>query len=191
MLAVMDETSPSDSGGIYYVVAATIILHEDSSQARDILRAVVSEPGRKRPFHWHIEGSDIRGRMIECLGELGAVAHICVHYPTGRKRQELARAEGIKTLLPLLLEEGVDELLIESRGEALVDNRDKRVIIGTLQRLGNPTLSYDWRDKSDELLWLADAVCGSVREYLLGENNSYFEQLRELGVVTDPIYIRS
>ena len=191
MLAVMDETSPSDSGGIYYVVAATIILHEDSSQAREILRAVVSEPGRKRPFHWHIEGSDIRGRMIECLGELGAVAHICVHYPTGRKRQELARAEGIKTLLPLLLEEGVDELLIESRGEALVDNRDKRVIIGTLQRLGNPTLSYDWRDKSDELLWLADAVCGSVREYLLGENNSYFEQLRELGVVTDPIYIRS
>jgi hypothetical protein len=110
---------------------------------------------------------------------------------TGRKRQELARAEGLKTLLPLLLEEGVDELLIESRGEALVDNRDKRVIIGTLQRLGKPKLSYDWRDKSDELLWLADAVCGSVREYLLGENSSYIEQLRELGVVTDPIYIRS
>ena len=63
MLAVMDETSPSDSGGIYYVVAATIILHEDSSQAREILRAVVSEPGRKRPFHWHIEGSESRHRF--------------------------------------------------------------------------------------------------------------------------------
>jgi len=41
------------------------------------------------------------------------------------------------------------------------------------------------------LLWLADAVCGSIREYLMGENSSSFEQLRELGVVTEPIYIRS
>jgi hypothetical protein len=191
MLAVMDETAPSDSGGIYYVVAATIILHDDSAQIRERLRGIISQPGRKRPFHWSVEGSEIRARMIACLGEIGAVAHVCVHYPTGRKRQELARAHGIKTLLPLLLNEGVDELLIESRGEALVDNRDKRVIVGTLQSLGNPTLSYAWRDKSEELLWLADAVCGSIRDYLMGENSSSFEQLRELGVVTEPIYIRS
>ena len=32
MFAVVDETSPSDSGGIYYVVVAPIILHDASGQ---------------------------------------------------------------------------------------------------------------------------------------------------------------
>jgi hypothetical protein len=43
--------------------------------------------------------------------------------------------------------------------------------------------AYDWRDKS--VGWT------TVREYLTGENSSYFEQLRELDAVTDLIYIRS
>ncbi len=32
MFAVVDETSPSDSGEIYYVVEAPIILHDASGQ---------------------------------------------------------------------------------------------------------------------------------------------------------------
>ena len=32
MFAVVDETSPSDSGGVYYVVVAPIILHDASGQ---------------------------------------------------------------------------------------------------------------------------------------------------------------
>ena len=32
-----------------------------------------------------------KARLVECLIEVGAVSHISVHYPTGRKKTELRR----------------------------------------------------------------------------------------------------
>jgi hypothetical protein len=191
VLASMDETTPEESGGVYYVVAATVLLL-DRDDARSALKAVVDEKGRRRPFHWSREGSDTRNRMIECIQQLGAVAHVCVHFPTGRKKQEEARALGIATLVPRLIEEGVDELLIESRGGGMSDDRDKRVILSTMERIGKPgAFAYDWHTKQEELLWPADAVCGAVREYLLSEDVQYYDRLRGAGVITEPIYINA
>ena len=39
-----------------------------------------------------------RRRMIDGMSEVGAVAHIAVHHPTGRKGQERARAEGFEAV---------------------------------------------------------------------------------------------
>jgi hypothetical protein len=112
-----------------------------------------------------------------------------MHYPTGRKKQEEARARGLVDLIPRLISDGIDELMIESRGD-LHDDRDRRVIVGTLQDLGEPrAFAYRWRTKAEELLWPADAVCGAVRDYLLGENDYYYEELRNLEVITEPVYI--
>jgi hypothetical protein len=36
--------------------------------------------------------------MIDGMSEVGAVAHIAVHHPTGRKGQERARAEGFEAV---------------------------------------------------------------------------------------------
>jgi len=190
VLAVLDESTPEDSGGIYYVIGAAVLL-SGPEEVRSELSDLINDPGRLRPFHWHREGASARERMMRCLAEIGAVAHICVHYPTGRRKQEQARASGLTELIPLLVSEGVDELLIESRGDR-GDNRDRRVIVGTLQDLGEPgAFVYGWRKKTEVLLWPADAVCGAVREYVLGENDTYYEELRNLGVIAEPIYIKS
>jgi len=186
--AVLDETYPEHAGGILYVVAATIVL-ADSPATKAALDRVLTTPGRTRPFHWAQEGLQARQNMVACLEEVGAVAHVCVHAPTGRKKTEEARAKGLRRVLPLLLGEGVGDLLIESRS-VTGDRRDKTVILDVLREHGMAgQLSYAWRTKSDPTLWLADAVCGAVKEYLLDQDTGYYTRLRSAGVLGELIYI--
>jgi hypothetical protein len=187
----MDESAEEVSKGIYYVVGATVLLAE-REPAVAALAAIIKTPRRQRVFHWLEEGPEARGRMVECLTELGAVAHVCVHFPTARGKQDEARALAVARVIPGLVTDGVTELLIEGRSERL-DSQDKRVILGTLQDLGRPNaFSYDWFPKDEPLLWTADAVSGAVREWLTGKDRTYYERLRACGVLAaDPIYINS
>src|SRR5690349_10530196 len=112
VIAVMDETAPADKAGIYYVVSAAILL--DPTSAKPALEAVLP-PGRRRPFHWVLEGVRARNRMLDLLVTSGVAAHVVVHYPTGRRRQEQARRDAISELVPLVIADGAEELIIESR----------------------------------------------------------------------------
>jgi hypothetical protein len=160
VIAVIDETAPEGPGGIYYVVTAAIVI-ADAAIARTALDAVLPA-GRKRPFHWHKEGPEARNALLACIEGLGVVSHVCVHYPTGRQRQEKARAVGLKHLVCALLIDGADELIIESR-TANDDRRDQVIILDTLRELGHVGgIRYEWRPKTEQLLWVADGICGAV-----------------------------
>jgi hypothetical protein len=188
MRAALDETSPQLRGGIAYVVAATVVVADEAATTA-ALTAVLIEPGRKRPFHWHREGPAAKTRLVDCLIEVGAISHICVHYPTGRKKSEAARAAGLRQLIPLLLADGTTELIIESR--AAQDARDRAVILDVLHDLGTPgALAYHWRPKAEPFLWLADGVCGAVRGFLLGDTDqAHYDRLCQAGVINTLIYI--
>ena len=146
MLAVLGETYPELPGGVAYVVGAAVIL-ADEDAARAAVAGIFAASSRQRPFHWHDEGPAARRAMIGVLAEIGAVAHICVHYPTVHRRLEAARASALQTVLPQVLDDGASRLLIESRGP-LEDRRDRGVILDTLNELQRPgDLRYEWRDK--------------------------------------------
>lgn len=185
MIAVVDEAAPADRGGIYYVVSAAVLL--DASATRLGLRSVLPE-GRKRPFHWVDEGPAARTRMLDLLESHGLVAHVVVHYPTGRRRQEQARQSALEELVPLVIADGAKELIIESRATH-EDTRDRGVLVEIVRQSGAP-LSYRWEDKREPLLWLADAVCGVVKEYLLSEDTTAFDRLRSSQVLGDLRYRR-
>ena len=93
-------------------------------------------------------------------------------------------------MIPYLLHDGVTELYIESRGFR-EDERDKATIIGTPNDLdASGSLTYRWHGKAEPLRWLADAICGVVREYLLDTKDAgYFDRLQKTGVIKEPIYI--
>ena len=156
MLAVMDETTPEDTRGVFYVVGAAILTEEPSAAAA-ALRGVIAHAGRTRPFHWSREGSETRWGMVTRLAEVGAVAHVCVHHPTGRRKLEAARFRGIQEVVPCLVDDGVSELLIESRGGPEVDQRDRAAIVGALKGMPDPppSFTYQWKDKEEPLLWAA------------------------------------
>jgi len=189
LLAALDETMDEDSSGMYYVVAATVVIAEPD-EARDALRQVIDGRGRHRAFHWHQEGSEVRRRMLKCLAELGVVAHVCVHYPTGRKKLEKARGVALTKLVPCLLDEGVDELMIESRdrpGETTVDDRDRRTILSLFEQ-EERRFAYGWHPKAEPLIWTADAVCGAVREHLLRVSDVHIEELQSCGILGELIF---
>lgn len=189
MKAAIDESTPELPGGIAYIVAAAVVIADEAVTAAALANVLI-HPQRKRPFHWHDEGPTARRRLIDCLIEVGAVAQVCIHYPTGRKRTEAARADGLRRLIPRLIAEGTTELIIESR-DATSDRRDQGVILDTLQSLDAPgALTYSWRPKPEPFLWLADGVCGAVREFLLDTDDAhYYHRLRGDGVIDEPIYI--
>lgn len=184
IIAVMDETAPEDPHGIYYVVTAAILLEVDA--ARQALAGVIA-PGRQRPFHWASEGTHAREPMMELLIDQGVVAHAVVHYPTGRRRQEDARRSAIAELMPLVVADGASELIIESRSTR-EDQRDRASVIEALH--GIDEIPYRWEAKAEPLLWVADAVCGVVKEYLLDENRTGMDRLQAASVIDALLYRR-
>ncbi|KAA0233129.1 MAG: hypothetical protein EDR02_14460 [Actinobacteria bacterium] len=185
IIAVLDEAAPADRRGIYYVVTAAIMLDVDAVR-RGLAEVVPAD--RTRPFHWSAEGPRARTRMVELLIETGVVAHVVVHYPTGRRRQEEARRNAMVELVPLVVADGAAELIIESRSER-EDQRDRQSVIEAM-RLAEHTIRYRWEPKSESLLWVADAVCGAVKEYVLHEDGSWLGRL-ELGAVLSELRYRT
>ncbi len=185
---MLDEATPSFDGHLAYVVTATVTIEDDPDAIAAALGHVVDVPQRSRPFHWHQEGVKARRRMMECLANLGVCAHIVIHYPTARSGMERARAAAMTTLLPLLLDDGVEDLLIERRTPDQ-DRRDRATLRWALNALGDPPFTYSWGSKEDPGLWLPDAVCGAVSMYLDRTDSTWFDQLVEVGVITEPIYL--
>ncbi len=140
MKAVLDETTPEGPGGVFCVVAAAI-LTADEAEARHSVRTVLP-PDRRRSFHWKEEGPRARFRMLEVIEELGVVAHVCDHYPTGSRRLESARAAALRSVMDQLLDDGVAELIIEAR-RADQNDRDRRVIFRVLtSHRGHSSFTY-------------------------------------------------
>lgn len=189
MFAALDESAPELPSGIAYVLTGVVLLGEEV-EARKAAQAVLPTY-RKNPFHWHREGPTARDAMMACLSHTGAVAHVCVHYPTGRRKQEAARARLLEMVVPKLLGEGAGHLCIESRGSD-ADLRDRVVLLDLLNPAGgSAAMSYDWRNKSEPLLWLADGVCGAAADYLRQAPGTthYFETLQASKVIGELTYI--
>jgi hypothetical protein len=188
MKAVLDETVQIDRRGLYYVVAGTVLV-ADPVATKQALDRVLVNPNRKRAFHWIDEGPEARDRMVSCLIEVGACAHVCVHYPTARAGQVAARSRALRRVVPLLLYDGVDDLIIESRS-AREDDRDRAIILDVLKDVGlSGALKYGWSGKDEPTIGLADAVCGAVGAYLVGNNARWFDALQEGGVIGELVYI--
>lgn len=188
LIGVIDETTPADRHGLYYVVSCGVIVTDAVTDARQALRSTIGQ--RQRLFHWHTEGIEARRRMLACIGDLGVVAQAGVHYPTGRRGQERARRIILSDLIVELIYEGVGHVLIETRSAAQ-DGRDRATILDTFAKLGRPhAFTYEWRTKAEPLLWIADAINGAIKEHLLAEDDRWLEHLRRSGVIDELTYHR-
>ncbi|MHB1710102.1 MAG: hypothetical protein ACYCV7_01685 [Acidimicrobiales bacterium] len=183
MKGLFDETIPLVVGHYAYIVVATVVVDDDESRTKEALHVVTGD--RKRGFHWTDEGPKARKRMISCLIELGACAHVVVHHPTARRGQERARAAAFEELLPAVLGDGADELVIESRG-AKLDARDRAVVMGALKDLGRTEVSYGWEGKSTPEL----CVIAQRLTFCHGKSRSAKSKMRSKRPVPNAIFPR-
>ena len=82
---------------------------------------------------------------------------------TSRSGTEHARADLMTELVTRLVNDGIDDLIIKSRGTKS-DERDRDVILDRLRGLPSCEFSYRWSSKREPLLWYADALAGASRD---------------------------
>lgn len=174
VIGYVDESARQGAEGVYYLVTSAVVVGTDLDTARRVLGKLHPPQGR---FHWRQERERGRLAMLDVMAGLGVAAFVTWDYPIGQKRQEEARRRCLTTLLDDLRREGVDELVIERRHQAL-DNADRQTILDARHSgLAPADLLYRFAAPHDEpLLWMPDAIAGAVGMHLAG-NSTYYHRL--------------
>ena len=182
--AGIDETVIHHGGGVTYVLAGVVFI--DAQPARRAFQQLTAN--RNRPFHWRTEGPTLRQAAVSLIKKHVVVTHL-VAQPTGRRGQVAARRELLTHLVAEVTNDGVDHLIIESQGPDL-DGRDRHTILD-LSRADSagPAFTYEWRTKTEPLLWYPDALAGIAHQYLTEGQSHHYQRLQKANVVTDIRYV--
>jgi hypothetical protein len=180
LTARIDESSRLTGNGLIYVVGASVVLRGDEARAVDELRRL------RLPWqgflHWQTESAERRRTLLEVVAELGFTAFVVTAHPVAPRRQERARARGLKRLAHVLsVEEGIDRVFIESRGR-LPDRRDA-VTFGDARRQGTvaPSLRFEHVGKRDDpLMWAADIITSAQAYDLTTAERPYWRTLQKV-----------
>ena len=184
VIAGIDETVISHGGGVTYVLAGVVFAN--AQPARRAFQQLTAN--RQRPFHWKKEGPTLRQEAVTLL-ETHVVATYLLARTAGRRGQVAARRKLLACLVAELTNDGVDHVIIESQGPAL-DGRDRNTILDSSRAdSAGPALTYEWRTKTEPLLWYPDALAGVAHEHLTNEQPHHFQQLQRTGVVTEIHYV--
>ena len=184
IIAGVDETVIYHGGGVTYVLAGVVFL--DARPARRAFQQLTAN--RKRPFHWREEGPTLREAAVALLENHIAATYLLAR-PAGRRQQVTTRRELLAYLVAELTNDGVDHLIIESQGTAL-DGRDRNTILDSFQANSTgPAFTYEWRTKTEPLLWYPDALAGVAHEYLADGQTHRFERLQRARIATEVHYV--
>jgi hypothetical protein len=151
-----------------YTLAAVIAGHAAIDGLRADLQALTEQKVVR--LHWVAESAKRRDVIAETIAGLSIVAVVVAGSPVHRQKQERARRCCLERLLYELDQFGVSEAWLESRAPAQ-DKRD-RSLVDSARRKGllSQRLSIGFaRPLQEPMLWLPDAVAGSVTAAHLGE----------------------
>ena|GEM_PF-2279250 len=178
--AVLDEAvSRPVRGDVVYTIAAAVVIERSRDEVRG---AVLDALNRQRPFHWVSDRGPVkRQRMIDCLIGL-EVQCVGTHsdHVSVSDQEHVRRDLLTSTLLPELRAAGVDSLILEGRSNK--DRYDKATFARFRADSNDVRWSYTWADKSEPLLWLADAAAGALFEYVAKGNDRWWSQLDVAGL---------
>ncbi len=167
---IIDESAMMEPDDRFtYVVASAVVL----STSLDVAHAAAIEAVgfgtlRNRPFHWVDEGGDSRRAMLAAAEANAHVLVASVASKVGRRGQEHARQAGLRLMLEFLADEvEIGGLMIESRERSLSPTGQNKYDFSTLidarhGRLLLPGVPFRWVEKTEPLVWLADALAGAV-----------------------------
>ena len=161
IIAGIDETVIHHGGGVTYVLAGVVFVNAQPAR-RDFQQLTAN---RKRTFHWSKEGPTLREAAVTLLEKHVATTHLLAR-PAGRRHQVTARRKLLTYLVAELTNDRVDHVIIESQGRSL-DGRDRNTILDSFHDdSAGPAFTYEWRTKTEPLLWYPDALAGVAHEYL-------------------------
>lgn len=178
--ALVDESFRRGLDGRGYTLLAAVIIPDTSAAAieHDLRRFV--NPGQRR-FHWRNEKRSSRRKFVAKIAEYHELEVVALAYcqeTASQKKVEQARMRSIWALLADLNERQVGTLVFESREERN-DRKDRREVLSAQKAgLADPHLVYrHGRPKEESLLWLSDAIAGTVGEHVAEDDSELLEML--------------
>jgi len=169
--AYLDESIHEGHG--LYVVAAVLASESLGQAAYDELCEVL--PAARLP-HWHSEDGPTRAKLVEAICSMPIEARVYGCRFDHARRQESARARGLRWFLSDL-DSDLECVVVDQR-QGSQDAIDRRILA---QASGRPNwFAYRHAFASSEpLLWIADIVAGAVAASWTGRAD-YFVDLKEV-----------
>lgn len=186
LIAVIDESTPSYSSGLLYIIS-TVVMSDPQLVCSRLVNFFPSDSGRSNPFHWQSEGPQAKERMLTLIVETNCLA-VSVYRSIARNQQVEARRDLLAESVQQCVKEGVGHLIIEN-GDHHTNLRDREVILDQFRDQGGVPFAYDWRTKKEPLLWLADAVCGAISASYSHGQSEYLDRLIQAGIMDQPCYL--
>jgi len=157
------------------------------ANARERLRGLLL-PGQKKT-HWRDESDKRRDQIIEALGECNLDGIVVTRIGAATERDERRRRKCFEYFARQLIQFDVWDLALESRGTT-----GNKLDMEMVRALGaSKIVPTDFRvthvgGGSDPLLWAADAVCGAVVSYRIGQPKWLLrmERLAQFEMVSRP-----
>ncbi|WP_231887284.1 hypothetical protein [Dietzia timorensis] len=176
-IAYVDESSSlrGDSHQEYMVCAAVIeechVVH-----TRNVLRPLLL-PGQIK-LHWSDERPSRHRKIVDVLAQLDSMLLVVTHRSTRTKKTERFRRKCLENLYFELSGLRVRNVILESRQKSQ-DTKDIEHIVALQGRgLADGIRLSHARGGDDPLLWIPDAVLGSLNSYHRGRTE-YWEKLQD------------
>lgn len=174
--AYVDESSCNRSDSTQeYLIGAAIMDAADEVAIREELRPLLL-PGQIK-LHWTDERESRRRRIVSAIASLEPMNFIVAHLSQRQAKTERFRRKCLETLYYELAGHEVYSVTLESRGAQ--DKSDRAHIVALQgQGLNKGVRIQHLRGGDEPLLWIADAVLGSLNSAYLGEP-AHFEALQD------------
>ena len=167
VIAYVDESVRVAADPPAYLMAATVLTGEGQLAP---FEALLQKGARK--LHWRDMPPALRRKSVRVLADAEHVSTVVVATPLANRKQERARAKCLGALLPALEGLGVVLAVLESRNDAVADERD----VETAKRLRTASaisaIRVEHAGTEEHGLWLPDQVLGAYGDALCGTRES-------------------
>jgi len=158
------------------VLGVAVIEDAAEGQARADLRLLLP-PGAQR-LHWQQNSTLLHGQAVGAVNRHVRQARAYLSYFDHPKRGDDARERCLVHMIGDLGGPPYEQIVIDRRSPHQ-NTRDDLVLGSQCQRLRLPH-PPKWRHDgtlTEELLWLADTICGAVSDHLVHGNPGYVQAL--------------
>ena len=163
LIAFADESVRVSTPSPMYLIAATIIPENASlAQLEEML------PRGATKLHWRDLGVKAQRESLARISELKSKSTIVIASPIDPHKQERARRKNLEALLPILEDEEVAKLIMESRFPA-ADAKDAALYRSMRKKGFISTIELDFADPAKEhRLWVPDQILGAYSDTAVG-----------------------
>lgn len=110
-IAYADESMRTLDGESMYLLGATLFDNDDQSMDSLVRLKVKGAP----KLHWRELGSATQVTVMKVISSITALTTVVVGTPMNPHKQERARRKCREAMIGILIEQGVEELVLESR----------------------------------------------------------------------------